>query len=139
MTQKQTKYFKNEQLTYFEIDAKDQTLGRLATQVSNILSGKGSPQYSPNVSGDYVIIINADKVRVTGKKSEQKTYHRHTGHMGGGRKTAYGDMKPNHIVTLAIKGMLPKTKLGREMQRKLKVYCGAEHPHEAQKPIKLES
>lgn len=120
------------------IDAEGKVLGRLATEVANILSGKNKAIYTPHVdTGDFVIIINADKVVLTGKKLEQKTHFYHTGYPGGGREISYKKMmaeKPEMAIELAVKGMLPKSSLGRQMFRKLKVYSGAEHNHEAQKP-----
>ena len=124
------------------VDAEGKVLGRLATQVATILRGKHKPIFSPHVDvGDHVIIVNADKVRVTGKKSRTKQYFRHTGYPGGGRHTSFSDMlakHPERILEAAIRGMLPHNKLGRQMYKKLKVYPGEGHPHEAQKPEKIE-
>jgi len=120
------------------VDAEGQLLGRLSSQVAHILRGKHKPNFSPSVDvGDYVIIVNADKIRVTGKKLEQKTYVRHTGFIGHRRETKLQDMlkrKPEFVVTHAIKGMLPKNNLGRKMFGKLHIYAGPTHKHEAQKP-----
>ncbi len=127
---------------WFVVDAENQVLGRLASETAKILRGKHKPQFTPHVNcGDHVVVINAEKVRVTGKKSLQKLYIRHTGWPGGLRTTAYKDMQakfPERIIQLAVKGMLPKTKLGRAMAKKLRVYAGPEHPHESQKPEALQ-
>ena len=123
---------------WYVIDAENKVLGRLATEVANILSGKNKPIYTPHVdTGDYVIIINADKIKLTGKKLEQKTHFYHTGYPGGDRYVSYDKLiqdKPEMIIELAVRGMLPKSSLGRNMIKKLKVYAGTEHGHEAQKP-----
>jgi len=123
---------------WFVIDADGQTLGRLATRVARILAGKDSPRYTPFIDmGDHVIVINADKVRLTGLKSDSKVYHRYTGYPGGIRTEEYKkrmNRRPEKIVEDAIVGMLPHTKLGRTMAGKLKVYRGDKHPHQAQKP-----
>jgi large subunit ribosomal protein L13 len=120
------------------IDAAGQTLGRLASKAASILAGKTSPKYTPYIDmGDHVIVINAEKIKVTGLKAEQKVYSHYTGHPGGLRQEGYAKRvvrKPEHILELAIKGMLPKNKLGRQMGTKLKVYRGDKHPHEAQGP-----
>ncbi len=127
---------------WFVVDAAGQTLGRLASRVARILRGKHKPIYSPHLDvGDYVIVINADKVVVTGKKLEDKIYYRHTGYPGGIKATSLRDMMKRHptfAVWHAVRGMLPKNKLGRRMLKKLKVYAGAEHPHQAQQPKELE-
>ncbi len=126
---------------WYVVDATDMVLGRLASNVAAVLRGKNKPIFTPNVdTGDYVIIINADKVRLTGKKLEQKYYRYHTGYIGGLKEIQYKDMmekKPALAVELAIKGMLPKNSIGRKMFKKLKVYAGSEHPHAAQQPIEL--
>ena len=126
---------------WYVVDATDMVLGRLASNVAAVLRGKNKPIFTPNVdTGDYVIIINADKVRLTGKKLEQKYYRCHTGYIGGLKEIQYKDMmekKPVLAVELAIKGMLPKNSIGRKMFKKLKVYVGSEHPHAAQQPIEL--
>lgn len=127
---------------WYVIDAEGKVLGRLAAEVAKILRGKNKPIFTPHVdTGDHVIVINADKVVLTGKKLEQKTYFRHSGYVGGTSFTTAGKMmsiRPERVVELAIKGMLPKNTLGRQMYRKLKVYKGAQHPHEAQMPEALE-
>ena len=127
---------------WFVIDAEGQTLGRLATEVAKILSGKNKPEYTPHVdTGDYVVVINAEKVRVTGRKSTEKMYHRHTGFIGGLKSVSFNkliDQKPEKPIELAVKGMLKKSVLGRAMLKKLKVYAGSEHPHAAQQPKQLE-
>ena len=123
---------------WFVIDAEGQTLGRLATRVARILSGKDSPRYTPFLdTGDHVIVINAAKVRMTGLKSENKLYHRYSGYPGGLKSEEYKkrlERRPEQVVEAAIVGMLPHTKLGRSMAGKLKVYRGDKHPHAAQKP-----
>ena len=123
---------------WFVVDATDKTLGRLASQVARILMGKENPQYTTFLdTGDHVIVINAGKIRVTGMKAEQKAYHRYTGYPGGLRSEDFNkrfDRKPELIIEDAISRMLPKTKLGKQMFTKLKVYRGDKHPHEAQKP-----
>lgn len=127
---------------WYVIDAADVTLGRMSTEIANILRGKNKPQYAPNVDmGDYVIVVNAEKVAVTGKKLEQKMYHHHSGYTGGLKSTRLDKMletHPERVIEHAVKGMLPKNALGRKMFGKLHVYAGTEHPHEAQKPEKLE-
>lgn len=126
---------------WYVVDATDMVVGRLAANVAAVLRGKHKPTYTPNVdTGDYVIIVNADKVRLTGKKEEQKVYKRHSGFAGGLKLTTYKDMMnahPERILEHAIKGMLPKGSLGRQMYRKLRVYAGPEHNHEAQMPEEL--
>jgi len=120
------------------LDAEGQTLGLVASEAAVLLRGKHKPTYTPHVdSGDFVIVINADKVTLTGKKRQQKEYITHSGYPGGLKRTSYAVMlekKPEKVMEKAIKGMLPKTKLGDKMYRKLKVYRGPEHPHQAQKP-----
>jgi large subunit ribosomal protein L13 len=120
------------------VDATDVTLGRLASEIAQILKGKRKPQYTPHVdTGDFVIVVNAANIKVTGKKLEDKKYFRHTGHPGGLKSETLGDLlarDPRRVVEKAVKGMLPKNTLGRAMGMKLKVYAGAEHPHQAQKP-----
>jgi large subunit ribosomal protein L13 len=124
------------------VDAEDQVLGRLASRVAQLLRGKHKPMYTPHLdTGDYVVVVNADKVRLTGRKEEQKTYFRHTGYMGGAKHIPFEKMRDEHperVVELAVKGMMPKNNLGRLMQKKLKVYAGPAHPHEAQQPENLE-
>ena len=123
---------------WYLIDAKGQTLGRLATEISRLLRGKDKPQYTPHVdTGDFVVVVNAEKVVVTGKKAEQKVYYRHSGYPGGLKETSYEVMlerKPTEILRRAVRGMMPRTRLGRQQFRKLKIYAGPEHPHEAQNP-----
>ena len=123
---------------WFVVDAEGQTLGRLAAEVAKVLRGKHKPTFTPHVdTGDYVIVVNAAKVKVTGKKLVQKTYFRQSGYPGGAKFTQLGHMlenRPERVVEMAIRGMLPKNKLGEQMYRKLNVYAGAEHPHQAQKP-----
>jgi large subunit ribosomal protein L13 len=123
---------------WYVVDASGQTLGRVATRVARILSGKDSPKYTPFLdTGDHVIVINADKIRITGLKADSKVYHRYTGFPGGIRSEEYKkrlQRRPEKIVEDAIVGMLPHTKLGRAMASKLKVYKGDQHPHAAQKP-----
>ena len=127
---------------WYVIDAEGVTLGRLASEVASILRGKNKPQYAPNVDmGDYVIIVNAEKIAVTGKKLEQKMYRRHSGWVGGLKEVRMDKMlatHPERVIEHAVKGMLPKNALGRKMFAKLHVYAGAEHPHAAQKPETLE-
>jgi len=123
---------------WYVIDAADQTLGRLSSEVANILRGKKKPIFTPHIdTGDYVVIINADKIKVTGKKLDQKIYYRHSDYVGGMKETTLKEMlnkKPADVIKLAVKGMLPKGPLGRQMMSKLHVYAGPEHPHAAQKP-----
>jgi large subunit ribosomal protein L13 len=124
------------------VDASGKTLGRLATEIARRLRGKHKPEFTPHVdTGDYVVVVNAEKVRVTGDKANQKTYWRHTGYPGGIRGVAYKDMlekHPERIIETAVRGMMPSNPLGRSMFRKLKVYAGPEHPHVAQQPQPLE-
>lgn len=128
---------------WYILDADDIILGRLASQAATLLRGKHKPEFIPHLDmGDHVIIINADKVRVTGRKSEQKTYKRYSGYPGGLRVQEYNKVLqtyPDRIIKSAIKGMLPKNRLGRKMIKKLKVYAGSEHPHAAQLPVELPS
>jgi len=123
---------------WYVVDAEGQTLGRLASEVASILRGKKKPIYTPHVdTGDYVIVINAEKVEVTGKKRKEKIYKRHTGYPGGLKEITFEKLlerRPEEIVRHAVKGMMPNGRLGRAMYKKLKVYAGAEHPHAAQKP-----
>ena len=126
---------------WYVVDADGCTLGRLASGVASVLRGKNKPQFTPHVdTGDYVIIVNADKIKVTGKKLEQKIYYNHSDCVGGMRETTLKEMlakKPERVIELAVKGMLPKGPLGRSMYTKLFVYAGPEHKHEAQKPEAL--
>ena len=128
--------------SWWLIDAENQTLGRLATEVARRLRGKHKAEYTPHVdTGDFIVVVNADKVRVTGNKENGKIYWRHSGYPGGIRSTSVSDMRKTHperIIEKAVKGMLPRNPLGRAMYRKLKVYAGAEHPHAAQQPANLE-
>ena len=123
---------------WYVVDATGYTLGRLASEVAKVLRGKNKPIYTPHIdTGDYVIIVNADKVKVTGKKLDQKIYYRHSDYVGGMKEATLREMmdkKPEKVIELAVKGMLPKGPLGRTMYKKLFVYAGAEHGHEAQKP-----
>ena len=127
---------------WWVVDAEGKVLGRLASEIAQILRGKHKPMYATHVdTGDFVIVINAEKIRVTGNKAEDKKYFRHTGYMGGEKFTPFKDMitdHPERVIDLAVKGMLPKNNLGRLMRRKLKVYPGPSHPHEAQQPKQLE-
>jgi large subunit ribosomal protein L13 len=124
------------------IDAADQVLGRLATDASRLLQGKHKPSYTPYIdTGDHVVVVNAAKVKLTGRKEDQKIYRQHSGYEGGLREERarlVRQRKPEKLVEDAVRGMLPKTKLGEAMYRKLKVYAGPDHPHAAQKPIKRE-
>ena len=123
---------------WYVVDATGYTLGRLSSEVAKVLRGKNKPIFTPHIDcGDYVIVVNADKVKVTGKKLDQKVYYNHSDYVGGMRETTLREMmakKPEKVVELAVAGMLPKGPLGREMYTKLHVYAGAEHPHAAQKP-----
>jgi large subunit ribosomal protein L13 len=127
---------------WFVVDARGQTLGRLASRIASILRGKHKPTFAPNVdAGDFVIVINADQIHVTGKKMDDKMYYRHSGYPGGIRQMPLREMlnrHPTRAVEKAVRGMLPKNRLGRKMAKKLKVYAGAEHPHQAQQPKALE-
>lgn len=127
---------------WYVVDAEGQTLGRLASRIATVLRGKHKPGYSPSVDcGDYVVVINAEKIRVTGNRMDQKIYQRHSGYPGGLKEITLReqlDRFPTRPVEAAVKGMLPKNRLGRKMIKKLKVYAGAEHPHQAQQPEVLE-
>ncbi len=127
---------------WFVVDAEGQTLGRLASRIATILRGKHKPAYTPHVdTGDFVVVVNAEKVRLTGNKLDQKMYWRHSGYPGGIKGRTARQMlerKPEDVLRLAVKGMLPKNILGRNMLRKLKIYAGPEHPHQAQQPRPLE-
>lgn len=127
---------------WYVVDANNQVLGRLATEIARRLRGKHKAEYTPHVdTGDYIIVTNAEKVTVTGRKFKDKMYHHHTGFPGGIKSVSFQKMQernPVRIIELAVKGMLPKNPLGREMYRKLKVYVGSEHPHASQQPKKLE-
>ena len=130
------------QRQWYVVDAEDKVLGRIATEIARVLRGKHKPMYTPHLdTGDYVVVINAEKVRLSGDKADKKTYFRHTGYMGGAKLIPFRTMiekHPERVIQLAVKGMLPKNNLGRLMRKKLKVYAGAEHPHEAQQPETLE-
>ena len=127
---------------WYVVDAKGKTLGRLATEIARRLRGKHKPIYTPHVdTGDYIIVVNADKVRVTGNKAADKMYHRHTGFIGNLKSVSFEKMQaraPGRVIELAVKGMLPKNPLGRAMYRKLKVYSGPDHNHAAQQPKPLD-
>jgi large subunit ribosomal protein L13 len=127
---------------WYVVDAEGKTLGRLATQIADVLRGKRKPTYTPHVDvGDFVIVVNAEKVAVTGDKREKKLYWRHSGYPGGIRSRTLGDLlekRPEEVIRKAVKGMLPRNRLARQQLRKLKVYAGPEHPHQAQKPEQLE-
>ena len=127
---------------WYVVDATDKVLGRLASEIAQILRGKRKPEYAPHADvGDHVIVINAEKIKVTGAKAENKVYHRHTGYAGGLRTTPYSRMierHPDRVIRKAVLGMLPHTKLGRTQIKKLRVYAGAEHRHQAQSPELLD-
>lgn len=127
---------------WYVVDAEGKTLGRLASEVANVLRGKNKPTYTPHIdTGDYVIVVNAEKVKVTGKKLDQKIYYHHSEYVGGMKEATLREMmqkKPEFVITHAVKGMLPKGPLGRQMLKKLHVYAGPEHNHAAQKPETLD-
>jgi large subunit ribosomal protein L13 len=127
---------------WYVVDAEGKTLGRLATQIADVLRGKRKPTYTPHVDvGDFVIVVNAEKIVVTGKKLEDKLYWRHSGYPGGIKSQTLGDLlerRPEEVIRRAVKGMLPRNRLARAQLRKLKVYAGPEHPHQAQKPEQLD-
>ena len=127
---------------WYVVDATGHTLGRLASEIASILRGKNKPTYTPHIdTGDYVIVVNADKIQVTGKKMDQKIYYSHSDYVGGMKETTLREKlnkKPEEVIELAVKGMLPKGPLGRQMFTKLHVYAGADHKHQAQKPEVLE-
>src|SRR5881392_1115885 len=124
------------------VDASGKTLGRLAAQLADALRGKRKPEYTPHCDvGDFVVVVNAEKVAVTGKKREDKRYYRHSGYPGGLRSRSFEEMiarRPEEVLRLAVKGMLPRTRLGRQQLRKLKIYAGPDHPHQAQQPAVME-
>lgn len=126
---------------WYVVDASQKTLGRLASKIAHYLKGKHKPEYSPHVdAGDYIVVINAEKIHITGNKVKDKMYYRHSGYPGGIKATSLGDMleqHPTRVLSQAVKGMLPRNSLGRSMYRKLKVYQGSEHPHQAQNPAGL--
>lgn len=127
---------------WWVVDAEGQTLGRLASKIAPYLSGKNKPTYTPNLdTGDFVIVINCDKIQVTGRRLDQKLYHRHSGYPGGIKSVPLREMlqkHPDRVIKIAVKGMLPSSALGRQMLKKLKIYAGSEHPHAAQKPEVME-
>lgn len=127
---------------WYVVDAEGKTLGRLASEVANVLRGKNKPTYTPHIdTGDYVIVVNAEKIQVTGKKLDQKIYYHHSEYVGGMKEATLREMmqkKPEFVITHAVKGMLPKGPLGRQMLKKLHVYAGLEHNHAAQKPETLD-
>lgn len=127
---------------WYVVDAKDKVLGRLATQIATRLRGKHKPIFTPHAdTGDFVVVVNAEQVALTGRKWEKKTYYRHSGYVGGLKQTSARELlgkKPRDILRFAVKGMLPKNSLGRRQLKKLKIYVGPEHPHQAQKPESLE-
>jgi large subunit ribosomal protein L13 len=129
------------QRDWYVVDAADQRLGRLATEIAMVLRGKNKPEFTPHMdAGDFVVVVNAEKVVVTGKKSSQKLYRRHSGRPGGMKTETFEHLQgriPERIIEKAVKGMLPKNNLGRQLFKKLKVYAGAEHPHAAQQPKQL--
>ncbi len=127
---------------WWVVDAADKPLGRLATEVARVLRGKHKPMFTPHLdTGDYVVVLNASRVRLTGKKADQKVYFRHSGYVGGDKLIPFKRMiqtHPERVIELAVKGMLPKNALGRHMRSKLKVYAGDDHPHQGQQPQPLE-
>jgi len=127
---------------WFVVDAADKTLGRLASEIARRLRGKHKPVYTPHVdTGDYIVVVNADRIRVTGRKASDKMYHHHTGYIGNMKSISFEKLQqkaPGRVLELAVKGMLPKNPLGRAMYRKLKIYAGPEHQHAAQQPKTLE-
>jgi large subunit ribosomal protein L13 len=130
------------QRKWYVVDAEGKILGRLASEIARVLRGKNKPQYTPHVDvGDFVVVVNADRVVVTGRKAEQKVYRRHSGYPGGMKQTSYERMlerRPEEILRKAVYGMMPKTRLARQQMSKLKIYVGPEHPHAAQNPQRLE-
>lgn len=127
------------QRDWYVIDAKDQVLGRLATQIATLLRGKHKPTFTPSMDGgDFVIVVNAEQVRLTGRKAEQKMYYRHSGYPGGLKEIPFAEMHrkhPERVILLAVRGMLPKNRMGRHLLTKLRVYAGPDHPHQAQQPM----
>jgi large subunit ribosomal protein L13 len=132
----------NRERNWLVVDATGQTLGRLATRIADALRGKDKPEYTPHCDvGDFVIVVNAEKIAVTGKKRQEKRYYRHSGYPGGLRSRTLEELlghRPEEVIRRAVKGMLPRTRLGRAQLRKLKVYAGPDHPHQAQKPEPME-
>ena len=141
--EKVTRFIRTEDANrkWYLVDAKDQVLGRMATEVARVIRGKNKAIFTPNMdTGDFVVVINADKVKLTGKRENMKSYLRHSGYPGGQKETSFQEMmkkKPEFVIHNAVKGMLPKNRLGRKLIKKLKVYAGEEHPHQAQQPEKL--
>ena len=141
--EKITRFIKTEDADrkWYIVDAQDQILGRLAASIARVIRGKHKPIFTPNMdTGDFVVVINADKVKMTGKRELQKTYFSHSGYPGGVRVRSFAEMmekQPEEVIRKAVKGMLPKNRLGRQLIKKLKVYTGETHPHAAQKPEKL--
>lgn len=135
-----TRFIKTEDADkkWYVVDAKDQVLGRLAAQIAKVIRGKNKPTFTPNMdTGDFVIVINAEKIKLTGKRETQKTYFSHSMYPGGGKFKSFQEViqkNPSFVIETAVKGMLPKTKLGKHIIKKLKVYAGETHPHSAQKP-----
>ena len=127
---------------WYVVDAEGQTLGRLATEIARLLRGKNKPQYTPHVdTGDFVVVVNAEKISVTGAKRQEKLYHRHSGYPGGLKTRTLNDMlerRPEEVIRHAVKGMLPRNRLARKQITKLKIYAGPDHPHAAQKPTPME-
>ncbi len=127
---------------WYVVDATDKTLGRLSTAIANRLRGKHKPEYTPHVdTGDYIVVVNAEKIKVTGNKTTDKVYHHHTGYPGGIKSITFDkliDKAPEQVIEKAVKGMMPKNKLSRSMMSKLKIYAGNEHPHSAQQPMPLD-
>ena len=144
MKKNRTKFAKNEEVKrdWYLLDAKHKVLGRVSTKVATYLRGKHKPIFSPQADcGDFIVLINADKIRVTGRKAELKTYFTHSGYPGGDKLLSFEEMlkrNPAKVISLAVAGMLPKNRLGRKMLKKLKIYAGDKHPHQAQKLNKLE-
>jgi large subunit ribosomal protein L13 len=133
----------NRERDWLVVDATGQTLGRLATQLADTLRGKHKPEYTPHCDvGDFVVVVNAEKIAVTGRKREEKLYHRYSGYPGGLRSRTLAEMldrRPEEVIRLAVKGMLPRNRLARQQLRKLKIYAGPEHPHAAQQPKPMET
>jgi large subunit ribosomal protein L13 len=132
----------NRERNWVLVDASGKTLGRLATRIADALRGKRKPEYTPHIdTGDFVVVVNAEKIAVSGNKREQKLYYRHSGYPGGLRTRTLEEMlerRPEEVIRLAVKGMLPRNRLGRQQLRKLRVYAGPDHPHEAQKPKSID-
>jgi large subunit ribosomal protein L13 len=132
----------NRERNWLVVDANGQTLGRLATQIADTIRGKRKPEYTPHCDvGDFVVVVNAEKIAVTGNKRQEKRYYRHSGFPGGLRSRSFEEMierRPEEVLRLAVKGMLPRNRLGRQQLRKLKIYAGPEHPHQAQQPAAME-